>query len=78
MTIQTLTYPAHTPANYPLVANRTTPRVIIATEGSALASRLRSTGWIARSGWRSHAAGRKPEWLVRFESPEVFPLEAVA
>ena len=79
MTIQTLTHPAQTPANYALVATRTTtPRAIVAPEGSALASHLRSTGWIARAGWRSRAAGRRPEWLVRFESPVDSSLDAVA
>jgi hypothetical protein len=70
MTIQTLFQPAFTPVNRPLVANRTAdPRAIVAAEGSELASQLRSSGWIARSGWRSHAAGRPAIWLVRFEFP---------
>ena len=70
MTIQTLLQPAYAPVNRPLVANRTAdPRVIVAPEGSDLAAQLRSSGWIARSGWRRHAAGRPAIWLVRFESP---------
>ncbi len=78
MTIQTLFQPASAPANRPLVANRTAdPRAIVAPEGSDLASQLRSSGWIARSGWRSHAAGRASIWLVRFESPSASP-EVVA
>jgi hypothetical protein len=78
MTIQTLAQPAYAPANRPLVAARTAdPRVIVAPEGSELASQLRSSGWIARSGWRSHAAGRSSTWLVRFESPATSP-EVVA
>ena len=48
---------------------RTAPAdAIIAPEGSELANRLRSRGWIARSGWRSRQAGRPAVWLVRFES----------
>jgi len=43
---------------------------IVAPEGSELAARLRSRGWVARSGWRSRQAGRPPVWLVRFEHPE--------
>jgi hypothetical protein len=79
MTIQTLFQPAYAPANCPLVANRTAdPRVIVAPEGSELASQLRSSGWIARSGWRSHAAGRLTVWLVRFECPAGSVAQAVA
>ena len=79
MTIQTLFQPAFAPANRPLVANRTAdPRAIVAAEGSELAAQLRSSGWIARSGWRSHAAGRAPIWLVRFEYPGESAVEAVA
>ena len=79
MTIQTLFQPAYAPANRPLVANRTAdPRAIVAAEGSDLAVQLRSNGWIARSGWRSHAAGRPAIWLVRFECPGESVLEAVA
>jgi hypothetical protein len=78
MTIQTLFQEVYTPANRSLVANRTTdPRVIVAAEGSELAARLRASGWVARSGWRSNAAGRAPIWLVRFESPSASP-EVVA
>lgn len=52
-------------------AMSTTPtHAIVAPEGSELASRLRSRGWVARSGWRSRQAGRPPVWLVRFEYPE--------
>jgi hypothetical protein len=79
MTIQTLFQPANAPVNCTLVANRTTdPRAIVAAEGSELAARLRSNGWVARSGWRSHAAGRSAIWLVRFEFPGEPTLEAVA
>ena len=79
MTIQTLSYqlPAAIGSLH-VLARTADPRVIVAPEGSALASRLRSSGWIARSGWRSHAAGRPPVWLVRFESPTGSTLEAVA
>jgi hypothetical protein len=74
MTIQTLFQEVYTPANRPLVANRTSdPRVIVAAEGSELASRLRASGWVARSGWRRHAAGHSPIWLVRFEFPFTSP-----
>jgi len=48
----------------------TPTHAIVASEGSELASRLRSRGWVARSGWRSRVAGRPPVWLVRFEQPE--------
>lgn len=78
MTFQTLFQEAYAPANRPLVANRTTdPRVIVAAEGSELANRLRASGWVARAGWRRHAAGHSPIWLVRFEYPCTSP-EAVA
>jgi len=50
-------------------ARATAPAAIVAEEGSELASRMRSNGWIARSGWRSHATGRPAIWLVRFECP---------
>ncbi|HYI14260.1 MAG TPA: hypothetical protein VEX37_02640 [Thermomicrobiales bacterium] len=79
MTIQTLFQPANAPVNCTLVANRTTdPRAIVAAEGSELAARLRSSGWIARSGWRSHAAGRSSIWLVRFECPDSSSEEVAA
>lgn len=53
------------------LTTRTTPTdAIIALEGSELANRLRSRGWVARSGWRSRAVGRPPVWFVRFEQPE--------
>lgn len=79
MTIQTLFQPAFAPANRQPVADRTAdPRAIVAAEGSELAARLRSSGWIARSGWRSHAAGRPAIWLVRFELPGESALEAAA
>ncbi|HYI15123.1 MAG TPA: hypothetical protein VEX37_07010 [Thermomicrobiales bacterium] len=54
----------------PLMTRTTPTDSIIAPEGSELASRLRSRGWVARSGWRSRSAGRPPVWLVRFEQPE--------
>jgi hypothetical protein len=41
---------------------------IIAPETSEQAQRLRSSGWIARAGWLSHASDI-PIWLVRFELP---------
>jgi hypothetical protein len=70
MTIHILPRPATAPMFATGIAPRTTgSRIIVAPEGSDLASRLRSTGWIARAGWRSHAAGRPAIWLVRFESP---------
>ena len=50
-----------------LTTRATSTDAIIAPEGSGLASRLRSRGWVARSGWRSRPAGRSPVWLVRFE-----------
>jgi hypothetical protein len=79
MTIQTLPQPAPSTTNYLLAANRTAdPRAIVAAEGSELAAQLRSNGWIARSGWRSHAAGRPAIWLVRFESPFASPEVAAA
>jgi len=68
MIVQTLTHP--TPA-YALIGSRApdpASRVIITPETSALAQRLRSSGWVARAGWLSRApCGRV--WLVRFESP---------
>jgi hypothetical protein len=59
-------------------ARATAPAAIVAEEGSELASQLRSTGWVARSGWRSHAAGRPAIWLVRFESPCSLSIAAAA
>jgi hypothetical protein len=62
ITRETLTKMAEQPTT------RTIPTdAIIATEGSELANRLRSRGWVARSGWRSRQAGRSAVWLVRFE-----------
>ena len=79
MAIKTLSQPACIPANHPLVANRTAgPRVIVAPEGSELASELRSSGWVARSGWRSYASGRPAIWFVRFESPHNAMIDAAA
>jgi hypothetical protein len=70
MTIQTLLQPALRTTNGLLaVEHATVPRVIVAAEGSELADRLRASGWVARAGWRRHAAGRSPIWLVRFEYP---------
>jgi hypothetical protein len=56
------------PKQYAVSANPT--HAIVAPEGSELARSLRSRGWVARSGWRSRAAGQYAVWLVRFEPPE--------
>ncbi|MGH9176872.1 MAG: hypothetical protein ACRD1H_21060 [Vicinamibacterales bacterium] len=70
MMIQTIARHTLAPTADPRVAIRAAaPEVIVAPEGSELASRLRATGWVARSGWRSHSAGRPAIWLVRFECP---------
>jgi hypothetical protein len=47
------------------------PISIVARESSELASRLRSQGWIARSGWRSTSRDNQRDWLIRFEHPAV-------
>ena len=66
MMIQTITQQALAPMVETCAA---TPETVVAPEGSELAARLRSTGWIARSGWLSQAPGRPAIWLVRFERP---------
>jgi hypothetical protein len=68
MSAQMLTHP--TPARVLIGSRATEPaaRVIVASETSELAQRLRSSGWVARAGWLSHAPGGRV-WLVRFESP---------
>jgi hypothetical protein len=78
MTIQTITQPAHASANRSSVDRSSTPCTVVAAEGSDLAARLRSNGWIARAGWRRHIAGRPAIWLVRFESPFASDEAAVA
>lgn len=54
--------------------NETTPRVIIAREGTELAETLRATGWVARAGWRTTTIEGQSVWHLRFEvvtdSPE--------
>jgi hypothetical protein len=66
MVIQTLPQPVPRTTRLLTGEQTSVPRVIVAAEGSELAARLRASGWVARSGWRSHAAGRTPIWLVRF------------
>lgn len=56
--------------NHQLATSACPAHAIVAPEGSELANRLRSRGWVARSGWRSRRSGRQPVWLVRFEQPE--------
>jgi hypothetical protein len=77
MMIQTITQPAHASANRLPVDHISTPCSVVAAEGTDLADRLRSDGWIARAGWRRHIAGRPAIWLVRFECP-LASREAVA
>jgi hypothetical protein len=68
MRVQTITRETLARMNEQQLTTRTTPTdAIIAPEGSELANRLRSRGWVARSGWRSRQAGRSAVWLVRFE-----------
>ncbi len=70
MRIQTLTRQSLVRLGDQQLAMRAAPPdAIVAHEGSELATSLRSRGWVARSGWRSHPAGRPPVWLVRFEQP---------
>jgi len=79
MMIQPMTRQTPAPTSDLYVVTRAAaPEAIVAREGSELASRLRCTGWVARSGWRSHAAGRPAIWLVRFEFPDDCITEAVA
>lgn len=47
--------------------NETTPRVIIAREGTELAETLRATGWVARAGWRTTTETGQSVWHLRFE-----------
>jgi hypothetical protein len=71
MTTQTLTKPTSTSAvlHDPAPSLEQDGVFIVAREHSELARHLRSSGWLARSGWRSTAPGLRPAWLVRFESP---------
>ena len=80
MPIQTLTRETLVRMNdqhHQYATSATAPHAIVAAEGSDLASRLRSRGWVARAGWRSRQAGRPSVWLVRFESPEPFMMRDV-
>lgn len=47
--------------------SETTPRVIIAREGTDLAEALRAAGWVARAGWRSTTNEGQSVWHLRFE-----------
>jgi hypothetical protein len=68
MRVQTITRETLTKMTEQQLTTRTTlTDAIIAPEGSELANRLRSRGWVARSGWRSRQAGHPAVWLVRFE-----------
>ncbi|HEX5165469.1 MAG TPA: hypothetical protein VFV93_08750 [Thermomicrobiales bacterium] len=78
MMIQTVTHPACASATCPPVDHISTPHTVVAAEGSELAARLRSNGWIARAGWRRYTAGRPAAWLVRFECPSACPAESAA
>lgn len=44
-----------------------TTRVIIAREGTELANTLRTSGWVARAGWRSMTSSGEAVWHLRFE-----------
>jgi hypothetical protein len=76
MRIQTLTWQTLARVGQPRFEHDTgTTDAIVAPEGSELAGRLRSTGWVARSGWRTNTPGRPPVWLVRFERPDPVSVE---
>ncbi len=45
----------------------TTPRVIVAREGTELAETLRASGWVARAGWRTTTTEDQSVWHLRFE-----------
>jgi len=45
----------------------TTPRVIVAREGTELAETLRAAGWVARAGWRTRTTEGQSVWHLRFE-----------
>lgn len=47
--------------------SETTPRVIVAREGTELAETLRATGWVARAGWRTTTNEGQSVWHLRFE-----------
>jgi hypothetical protein len=47
--------------------SETTPRVIVAREGTELADTLRATGWVARAGWRTTSEDGQSVWHLRFE-----------
>jgi hypothetical protein len=47
--------------------SESTPRVIVAREGTELAETLRATGWVARAGWRTTTTEGKSVWHLRFE-----------
>ncbi len=70
MIVQTLVYPqpAHVLTSSRAAVAEHDPESIVAPQRSELAHRLRSSGWVERSGWLS----RTPDghvWLVRFEFP---------
>ena len=48
-------------------ATQTSPRVIIARDGTELADRLRATGWIVRAGWRTTSHKGQSVWNLCFE-----------
>ncbi len=77
MTIQTL-FQMRDVNTLEVITGVASTDVIVAEEGSDLASQLRATGWVARSGWRRYSAGRPSVWLVRFECPTESVREAVA
>lgn len=47
--------------------HETAPRVIIAREGTELAETLRTSGWVARAGWRTTTNEGQSVWHLRFE-----------
>ena len=47
--------------------SETTPRIIVAREGTELAETLRATGWVARAGWRTTTNEGRSVWHLRFE-----------
>jgi hypothetical protein len=49
--------------------NHAAPEVVVAREGSELATRLRSHGWTARGGWRATEQRDQFVWYVRYEAP---------
>ncbi|HYI16889.1 MAG TPA: hypothetical protein VEX37_15935 [Thermomicrobiales bacterium] len=47
--------------------SESTPRVMVAREGTELAEALRASGWVARAGWRTTTTEGQSVWHLRFE-----------